>query len=101
MTEEKQIEEMAKCCTYYHGGECFADATHPEKCDLMCEMFGVFSNLAKDNYLKKSEGEWERRAFIIFDSEKIGYRCTVCHTTWDPPTNFCPPLRCEDERRMI
>lgn len=55
MSEEKQIEEMAKCCTYYHEGECLADTTHIEKCDLMCEMFGVFTNLEKEGYRKQSE----------------------------------------------
>ncbi len=25
MSREKQIEEMAKCCTYYHNGNCCAD----------------------------------------------------------------------------
>lgn len=70
MTEEKQIEEMAKCCTYYHDGECLADALHPEKCDLMCEMFGVFTNLAKEDYRKQSEGEWIKHP--------CSYECTVC-----------------------
>jgi Zn finger protein HypA/HybF involved in hydrogenase expression len=38
----------------------------------------------------QSEGEWEKRTFIIFDSEKVGYKCLECNTTWDAPTNFCP-----------
>jgi hypothetical protein len=39
---------------------------------------------------KQSEGEWEKRVFIIFDSEKAGYRCSECNTTWDTPTPYCP-----------
>jgi rubrerythrin len=41
-------------------------------------------------YRKQSEGEWEKRTYIIFDSEKIGYHCSECNTTWDTPTNYCP-----------
>lgn len=39
---------------------------------------------------KQSDGEWEKRVFIIFDSEKVGYRCSECNTTWDTPTPYCP-----------
>lgn len=39
---------------------------------------------------KGGEGEWEKRTFIIFDSEKVGYRCSECNTTWDTPTPYCP-----------
>lgn len=53
--EKQMIEEMAKCCTYYHKGECWADATDICKCDLMCEMFGVFTNLEAADYRKQ---EW-------------------------------------------
>jgi hypothetical protein len=35
-------------------------------------------------------GEWEKRVWIVFDSEKIGYRCSECNTTWDTPTLYCP-----------
>ena len=41
-------------------------------------------------YRKQIEGVWRKQKFIIFDSEKIGYRCSECKTTWDTPTNFCP-----------
>lgn len=55
MAENKQVVEMAKCCPYYHKGECCADATDISKCDLMCEMFGVFANLEVAGYRKQ---EW-------------------------------------------
>lgn len=55
MDENKQIEEMAKCCPYYHNGECCADVTDICKCDLMCEMFGIFANLEAAGYRKQ---EW-------------------------------------------
>ncbi len=41
-------------------------------------------------YRKQSEGEWEKRTFILFDSEKVCFRCLKCNTTWDADTNFCP-----------
>lgn len=32
-------------------------------------------------------GKWGERRF----SETVyGAECSVCHTTWDAPTNFCP-----------
>ena len=55
MDKNKQIEEMAKHCTYYSNGECFDCANHPVDCDLMCEMFGVFANLEMADYRKASE----------------------------------------------
>jgi rubrerythrin len=41
-------------------------------------------------YRKQSEGKWKKRTFIIFDSEKVGYNCSECNTTWDTETKFCP-----------
>lgn len=35
-------------------------------------------------------GKWEKKTFIIFDSEKVGYHCSECNTTWDVNTNYCP-----------
>ena len=35
-------------------------------------------------------GKWEKRVWIIFDSEKVGFNCSECNTTWDVPTNYCP-----------
>ena len=67
MERDKQIEEMAKHCTYYHNGECFACANHPTECDLMCEMFGVFANLVMADYRKDSEVALE----VIGKVEKI------------------------------
>jgi rubrerythrin len=46
--------------------------------------------LYNKGYRKQSEGRWEKRVFVIFDSEKIGYRCSECNTTWDTETPYCP-----------
>jgi hypothetical protein len=82
LNEKKQIEEMAKCCTYYHSGECCADVTNISDCDLMCEMFGVFANLEKENYRKQSEGEW-------IDSLNGYCQCSNCRTSFETrPTTF-------------
>ena len=55
MNKEKQIEAMAKCCTYYHAGECCVNPTDICDCDLMCEVFGVFANLEMAGYRKASD----------------------------------------------
>lgn len=35
-------------------------------------------------------GKWEVRILIFFDSEKVGYRCSECNTTWDVAMKYCP-----------
>jgi rubrerythrin len=47
------------------------------------------SNVGAANFATPT-GKWEKRVFIIFDSEKDCYRCSVCNTTWDTPTRYCP-----------
>ena len=42
------------------------------------------------NVVEVKHGKWEKRTFIIFDSERVGYRCSECNTTWDTNTNYCP-----------
>ena len=32
-------------------------------------------------------GEWKQRRFSEL---AFGYECTVCHTTWDTITEYCP-----------
>jgi hypothetical protein len=85
MSEEKQIEEMAKIlCGMKNGCDgCMWDKVH-------CNERSYAEEIYNADYRKQSEGEWEKRVFIIFDSEKVGYRCTECSTTWDTPTPYCP-----------
>ena len=40
--------------------------------------------------LRPKDGKWEKRTWVVFDSEKVGFRCSECNTTWDSPTKFCP-----------
>ena len=40
--------------------------------------------------VKVKQGKWEKKTVIIFDSEKVGYKCSECNTTWDTSTNYCP-----------
>ena len=89
MNIEKQIEEIAKamCGNCMANGNC---ATDDEPCGLECVYGYCAERLYCKGYRKQSEGEWERKRWIIFDSEKVGYRCSSCNTTWDAPTNFCP-----------
>lgn len=77
MSREKQIEEMAELIAFnYDCPYAFAE--------------GMAEFLHDEGYRKQSEGEWEKRVFIIFDTEKVGYRCSSCNTTWDTPTAYCP-----------
>ena len=50
----------------------------------------IAKELYNKGWRKQSEGEWEKRVFIIFDSEKVGYRCSECNTTWDATATYCP-----------
>ena len=96
MSKEKQIEEMVKDITladkesleYCHTVKCSECHYFYKKED--CYMRRLSENLIAKGYRKQSEGEWEKRVFIIFDSEKVGYRCAECNTTWDTPTPYCP-----------
>lgn len=35
-------------------------------------------------------GTWIKKTWIVFDTEKVGYTCSECNTTWDSPTKYCP-----------
>ena len=85
---EKQIEEMARfMCNCYDEGYCRMDG---KLCDLECGSYKESEIFYEAGYRKQSEGEWEKRDFIVFDFVKTAYRCTSCNTTWDAPTKFCP-----------
>ena len=88
----KIIEEMAKCCTYYHNGECCADMTHISDCDLMCIMFGAFANLEMAGYRKERQGEWKRVEVDLGDGVKTyKFACTNCGFQKKTLNgNFCP-----------
>ena len=83
---KEQIEEMAliicgkKDCT-----QCIS---------LMglrkCGAKAYAERLYNAGYRKQKYGKWQKRTFIIFDSEKVGYNCSECNTTWDAETKFCP-----------
>lgn len=81
MNKEKQIEEIAN--VIYDDPNAY-DTYWRSHCERLAE------TIYNADYRKQSEGEWEKRVFIIFDSEKVGYRCSECNTTWDTPTPYCP-----------
>lgn len=92
MSREKQIEEMAKT---------MVDSDNKEVADALSMLFVRLAEaLYNAGYRKQvddassattnNEGKWEKRVFIIFDSEKVGYKCSECNTTWDTPTHYCP-----------
>jgi predicted amidophosphoribosyltransferase len=82
--EKQAIEEMATLmdgvCDVMPLGECYTVDCNKCKAAL----------LYNADYSKQRVGEWEKRVFIIFDSEKVGYRCSECNTTWDTATPYCP-----------
>jgi hypothetical protein len=80
-----QIEEMAN--DLRKSEHWYFDDTD---CDFELNRKKTAENLYNAGYRKQSEGEWEKRVFIVFDSEKVGYRCSSCNTTWDTSTSFCP-----------
>ena len=96
--KEKQIEEMAKCCTFYSNGECCADMTDICDCNLMCVFFGAFANLTMAGYRKERQGEWKYTSQSGFGMK--GYMfCSECdvmlHTCDDnyyclDKLNYCP-----------
>ena len=49
-----------------------------------------YNNFELANVEEIRHGAWEKRTWIVFDSEKVGFRCSECNTTWDSPTKFCP-----------
>lgn len=76
------LNKLAKEPYYQHDGEDFYSGVCAVEGELMCL-----------NTVEPSEpnvGIWEKRTWIIFDSEKVGFRCSECNTTWDSPTKFCP-----------
>ena len=78
----EQIDEMTKVLVDY------TKKNHIMASHVILEDYA--EQLYNAGYRKQSEGEWEKRTFVIFDSEKVGYRCSECNTTWDTSTNYCP-----------
>lgn len=91
MGKEKQIEGIVKAIKkkcidiFYEKGLLVDDCPFPYTCEE-CMARQIYNA----GYRKQSEAEWEKRVFIIFDTEKVGYRCSSCNTTWDTPTAYCP-----------
>lgn len=92
MSKEKQIDEMAKIIKPFVSGSACEEET--DLCEFVncqyCRARDIARTIYRTFYRKQSEGKWEKRVFIIFDSEKVGYRCSECNTTWDTATPYCP-----------
>jgi hypothetical protein len=87
---KEQIEEMAKHCHFCEKSKCLLLGDEAVDCDMECDIFEFAKSLYNAGYRKQREGRWEKRVFVIFDSEKVGYRCSECNTTWDTQTPYCP-----------
>ena len=88
--KEKQIEEMAKHCPCYFGGECCFDGELPEKCDRFCQ-YGTYAEILYNaGYRKQREGEW-----IVTNSDGVWhYDCPFCDDGYAqkeklPAANYC------------
>ena len=90
MNTEKQIEEMADilCEAKEHDCKGGNDCLCVKQAEALYNA-GYRKQVVDANFAITT-GEWEKRVFIIFDSEKLGYRCSECNTTWDTSTNYCP-----------
>lgn len=103
MSKEKQIEEMAQdlCPLYEEYKSCKTCDAVLDIGEKPCVYKCMAELITTKGYRKQSVGRWEKRVFVIFDSEKIGYRCSECNTTWDTETPYCPncgaKMRKEDE----
>lgn len=91
----KQIEEMAKIAgdaiDNQFKGDCpYTPCPFFDNKSVSCETCIVLKALYDKGYRKQSECVWEKRVFILLDSEMVAYRCSQCNTTWDMETNFCP-----------
>jgi rubrerythrin len=83
----KEIEEMAIAMAGCGKADC---SSCKLRCEGLCASYKDASRAYAAGYRRQSEGEWQKRIWIIFDSEIVGYRCSECNTTWDAPNNYCP-----------
>lgn len=89
---KEQIEEMAKHCPCYFGGECCFDDEFPEKCDRFCQ-YGTYAEILYNaGYRKQKEGEWEYEVNHFFDDygDLIVYviaHCAECKTPYRDNSN--------------
>lgn len=87
MNEEKQIEEMEKIL---EEGEHIITGITDFFIKTKFASLSTAKKLYNAGYRKQIEGQWEKRTFIFFDVENVGFKCSKCNTTWDTPTKFCP-----------
>ena len=92
MTKEQQIKEMAMTPLDILAND--INQHCPDLKDNYCGDTHCVACLANAlynaGYRNHTEAEWEKRSFIVFDSEIVGYRCSKCNTTWDTQTPWCP-----------
>jgi hypothetical protein len=86
------------CKDCFHFDICQFNEQEQAVINLKSSYRDISSNIAdgckffknKADFVEVKRGRWETRSFIVFDSEKVGYRCSECKTTWDTKTNYCP-----------
>ena len=82
MSQEKQIEEMARkmCRNYQPNGNCASDG---DPCGLECIYGYCAERIYCAGYRKQSEGEWE-----VFGLRNP--KCSLCRKYNIEKSNFCP-----------
>ena len=90
LIEKQAIEEMAKDIGDVWLVSLDGDVRCLREVLWSVDIENIAIELNNIGYRKQKYGKWEKRTFIIFDSEKVGYNCSECNTTWDTETKFCP-----------
>ena len=73
------------CKDCFHYGICPYNDNYDHHASSLCDHFKN-----KADVVEVKRGKWEKKTFILFDSEIVGYKCSECNTTWDTNTNYCP-----------
>lgn len=91
MTEEKQIEEMAKdMCDYARGEICILD---DKICDMQCTSAKIAEKLTAKGYRKQREGEWiyeNTVRCLVGTDAPLDCRCSLCGRLATNSWDFCP-----------
>jgi hypothetical protein len=81
LNEKKQIEEMAKHCPCYFGGECCFGDELPEKCDRFCQ-YGTYAEILYNAGYRKQEWISVEDRLPDEDGEYLTWDGLVCFLIW-------------------
>ena len=67
--------------------------------EIISKLADLEDKIENGELVEVKHGRWKMQNFIIFDSEKVGYRCSECNTTWDANTRYCPYCGAKMDRK--